>query len=336
MAAFDIQHPRIPASRGESSVGPATSPQGSGAETHAGDSTSTNDQEARPVLVPDDESAPSRWGHLEHLKRIGRGQFGDVYRAWDVQLERKVALKLSRPDGRFQASGSWGGFQEARLLARVRHPGVVTVHGADHREGRFGVWMEYIRGRTLEEILQQQGTLTPREATLIGLDLCAAVAAVHESGLLHRDIKTKNVMREEGGRIVLMDFGLSQDMMRASLTDSSSGEVCGTPVYMAPEVLRREKASVQSDIYSMGVLLYHLVTGTYPAEARNLDGVRKVHARGGVKLLRERRADLPEPFVRVVDVALSAEPDMRFAAAERMFRALDEALDFEVPKSASG
>jgi Protein kinase domain len=165
MAVFDT------ASQGKSSVDPATSPPAGGPDTHAGDSTLTCD-DASPVPLLAAESEPRRWGLLEHLERIGRGQFGEVYRAWDVQLEREVALKLSRSNARFQASGSWGGFQEARLLARVRHPGVVTVHGADHREGRFGVWMEYIRGRTLETLLQQKGTLSAREATLIGLDLC--------------------------------------------------------------------------------------------------------------------------------------------------------------------
>src|SRR5580658_4968185 len=180
MAAFDIQHPPLPASRGESSVGPAASPPAGGTDTHAGDSTITNDHRTRPGPVLAEEAAPRRWGHLDHLKRIGRGQFGDVYRAWDGQLERKVALKLSRPDSRFQANGPWSGFQEARLLARVRHPGVVTVHGADHREGRVGIWMEYIRGKTLEALLQLNGPLVVREAALIGLDLCTAVAAVHE------------------------------------------------------------------------------------------------------------------------------------------------------------
>jgi len=247
-------------------------------------------------------------------------------------LERQVALKLSRCDGRCQGNGSSPDLQEARLLARVRHPGVVTVYGADHREGKVGVWMEYIRGRTLDELLQQKGTLAVREATLIGLDLCAAVAAVHESGLLHRDIKTKNVMRERGGRIVLMDFGLSQDIQSARLpADSSAGKICGTPVYMAPELLWGEKATVQSDIYSMGVLLYNLVTGTYPADGRNLVEVRQIHACGEARRLREWRAGLPEPFVTAVDLALAREPSERFSTVERMFEALNQSLDAGAP-----
>ncbi|SPE35328.1 Serine/threonine protein kinase [Candidatus Sulfopaludibacter sp. SbA6] len=323
MAAFDIPRPRRSASSGESSVEPAASPQPSGADTQAADSTITGDPDTSPLPLVS-EPAPLRWGHLEHLEKIGRGEFGEVYRAWDVQLEREVALKLSRADRRFQASGSWGGLQEARLLARVRHPSVVTVYGADHCEGRFGVWMEYIRGRTLEALLKRKGTLAAREATLIGLDLCAAVAAVHGAGLLHRDIKTKNVMRERGGRIVLMDFGLSQDILSSS---RAAREICGTPVYMAPELLWREQATVQSDIYSIGVLLYHLVTGCYPVEARNLAEVRQVHERGETIPLCDRRAGLPEPFLWTVDLALAPDPADRFAKVGQMFEALKASLD---------
>ena len=330
MAAFDIRRPRESDSRGENSVEPAASPLPGAGDTHAADATVTHDRGGSGIPIPS-EPAPRRWGHLEHLERIGRGEFGEVYRAWDVQLERQVALKLSRADCRFQASGSRGGLQEARLLARVRHPSVVTVYGADYREGRFGVWMEYIRGRTLEAFLQRKGTLTAREATLIGLDLCSAVAAVHRAGLLHRDIKTKNVMRERGGRIVLMDFGLSQDMQGAApprgASDSKVREICGTPVYMAPELLWREPATVRSDIYGIGVLLYHLVTGSYPVEARNLAEVRRVHERGETVRLSDRRAGLPEPFQWMVELALAPNPAYRFATVAQMSEALNASLE---------
>jgi serine/threonine-protein kinase len=314
MAAFDMRHPR--ALSGESSVGPASSPRANGSETHAAESTITGDHDAD--RSPATEPPPQSWGHLEQLEKIGHGEFGDVYRAWDRRLERDVALKLSRADN-LPAGQSWGGLQEARLLARIQHPNVVTVYGADRCDGRFGVWMEYIRGRTLEALLQQKGRLSAREAGLIGLDLCAAVSAVHNSGLLHRDIKAKNVMRERGGRIVLMDFGLSMDIQN---TGVNAHQICGTPVYMAPELLRREPATVRSDIYSVGVLLYHLVTGAYPVEARSLSEVRNMHERGETRPLEERRDDLPEHFVWIVAVALAADPDERFGTAQQMAEAL--------------
>jgi len=327
MAAFDMRRPRE--LRGESSVEPASSPRPNGPDTHAGDATVTSDHDTGPALAS--QPPPARWGHLERLEQIGRGEFGEVYRAWDVQLERQVALKLSRSDSRFRSSASWGGLQEARLLARVRHPSVVTVYGADHREDRFGVWMEYIRGRTLEAFLQRKGPLAAREATGIGLDLCAAVAAVHAAGLLHRDIKTKNVMRERGGRIVLMDFGLSQDIRSLTplhgATDSHARDICGTPVYMAPELLWRQQATVQSDIYSIGVLLYHLVTGSYPVEARNLAEVRQVHERGETVPLKFRRPGLPEPFVWMLELALAPDPADRFATVGHMLEALQASLE---------
>jgi eukaryotic-like serine/threonine-protein kinase len=264
---------------------------------------------------------PRQWRHLENLVRIGRGFFSEVYRAWDAMLEQEVALKLYR---QAEAGGhEWSrfGLREARFLARIRHPNVVTVYGVDRYQGRLGVWMEHIRGRTLEALMQELGTLAAREAVLIGLDVCSAVAAAHQLGLLHRDIKSKNVMRENGGRIVLMDFGLGQDLHSGAR--DKAPRVCGTPLYMAPEILRGEAASVQSDIYSIGILLYRLVTANFPVEASGMQEVLAMYESGEVTLLRDRRPDLPEAFVRVVERALAAEPGERFATAGQMAQALN-------------
>ena len=267
---------------------------------------------------------PSAWGHLTELKKIARGVFGDIYRAWDTRLEREVALKLYGPGTHQLDDWFQFGLREARMLARIRHRNVVTVYGVDHLEGLLGIWMEYVRGRTLEALLRELGPLAAREAALIGFDVCSAVAAAHELGFLHCDITSKNVMREDGGRIVLMDFGLSRDLNRPSC--HAVPRICGTPLYMAPELLRGEPGSVQSDIYSMGILLYRLVTRGFPVEARSFSDIRAIHESGEITLLRDRRPDLPQAFLRTVERALSFDATARFATAGHMGRALSALL----------
>ena len=205
---------------------------------------------------------PERWGSLVLLESLGTGGFGEVYRAFDPALQREVALKLHRVDSASEGSRRW--LDEARRLARVRHPNVLTVHGADERDGRAGIWTELLRGRTLEDGLGAHGPLSAREATLIGVDLCRALAAVHSVGLVHGDVKAANVIREgtkassatDSGRIVLLDFGAAHER-----TAEAASGTAGTPLVAAPEVLAGEPASAAADIYSLGVLLYRLVSG---------------------------------------------------------------------------
>jgi serine/threonine-protein kinase len=268
---------------------------------------------------------PSGWRHLESLEKIGQGVSGEVYRAWDPLLEREVALKLSRWAGDLSDSCSQRALREARLLARIRHPNVVTVYGADHEYQRLGIWMEYIRGSNLEAVLRQHGPMGASGAAVIGLDLCSAVTAAHDLGLLHGDIKARNVMLESTGRIVLLDFGLSQDLRTLGSKDSAC-HIRGTPLYMAPEILRGESASARSDIYAIGVLLYRLSTGRYPAEGGTMAEVRDILKRGHAKLLRDMRTDFAEYFVETVDRSLSPEPVARFATVAEMADGLRAAL----------
>jgi hypothetical protein len=215
--------------------------------------------------------------------------------------------------------------REGRLLARVRHRNVVTVHGAQQVGDEVGVWMELVRGRTLAQVLRDAGPMGADEATVIGVSLCRALAAVHGAGLIHRDVKTQNVMRESGGRIVLMDFGAGRDA-----TDEAVRDYSGTPLYMAPELFRGGDASPASDIYSLGVVLYHLVTGAHPVEGRRFTDLLLAHSEGRRRLLADRRPDLPNGFVRAVERALSADPADRPASAGAFMQALSDAL----PRSA--
>ena len=253
-----------------------------------------------------------RWGDLHVIAEIGRGSFGTVYQAHDPRLERDVALKLlHHASGREHLASTL--LHEARTLARVRHPNVVTVYGAGEHDGQVGLWMELIRGVTLEHMLVSHGPFSAGEAALIGQELCRALAAVHRAGLVHGDVKAQNVMREEGGRLVLMDFG-------AGRIFSSPAEpgVVGTPSYLAPELLEGTGATVASDVYSAGVLLYHLVTNDFPIKAASLQDLHAAHLRREVARLRDVRPDLPELFVRVVERATTRDPALRFASAGEM------------------
>src|SRR5262245_31789628 len=246
------------------------------------------------------DPAGPRWGQLVVLDPIGEGTSCKVFRAWDSNLHMEVALKLFHDDGE-SAAAHTRMLEEARRLARVRHAHVVQVYGADRRDNRVGLWMELVRGESLEHVLRSRGPFGAREAALVGLDLCAALAAVHGAGLLHRDIKAQNVMRENGGRIVLMDFGTGEEL-------SGTNRLIGTPLYLAPEIFRGQKASVQSDLYSVGVLLFYLVTGQFPVTAGSMEQLARTHADRSRRTLRDLRPDLPEGFVRVVEQVLDNDP----------------------------
>ncbi len=277
--------------------------------------------EAPPAVA---DGALFAWGPLRVLRRLGAGSFGEVFAAWDPALQREVALKLRRTEA--GANGSLAWLEEARRLARVRHPNVLSVYGADVHDERAGLWTELLDGRTLEQTLAAQGPLGAREAAVVGLDLCAALAAVHAAGLVHGDVKASNVMRvgaasgEVGasGRIVLMDFGAAHDGARAGLL--------GTPLAAAPELLEGDAATPASDLYALGALLFRLTTQRHPFEATTLDELRARHARGERARLRDVRPDLPRSFVDAVERALEHEPASRWPSAAALERALSEVV----------
>ena len=282
------------------------------------------EDEAGPGTRPDYPEGP-RWGRLILLDRIGSGSSADVYRAWDAELQREVALKLLRDEG---VSGSAPAnarlLQEARRLARIRHPHVVHVYGAERHEERIGLWMELVRGRSIDEVVRQDGPIDVAEAAHVGIDLCSALAAVHGAGLLHRDVKAQNVIREDSGRLVLMDFGTGEEI------EDQTPRLAGTPIYLSPEVISRGPASVQSDLYAVGVLLFYAVTGEFPVVGDSLDGLAQAHREGRCRAVRDVQPAIPAAMARVVDRALAPDPRRRYASASAMEAALRQAVN-ELP-----
>jgi eukaryotic-like serine/threonine-protein kinase len=291
-----------------------------------------------------------KWGQFELVERVGRGSFGEVYRAWDTSLEREVGLKILLPRSVDEAVQYEELLREARALAAVRHTNILPIYGVDRHDGRVGFWTDFVHGKTLAALVREQGPLGYRETALIGLDIARALSAVHRAGLVHRDIKAENVMREEGGRILLMDFGLSALATRQQ-------DLAGSPRYMAPELFRGAEASVATDIYAVGVLLFYLVTGHHPGvgepssakpqttgdeptalasavmnSGRNSIRARATSQAAGLSLL-DYRPDLPEMFARVIEKAIDPDPANRFASAGALSSALSETLGLPAEKA---
>ncbi|MCH7747829.1 MAG: serine/threonine protein kinase [Acidobacteria bacterium] len=264
------------------------------------------------------------WGKFTDLKEIGSGGFGTVYSAMDPVLQTRVALKLYHPHRSQRPTEELLG--EARKLARVRHPNVVVVHGADEIDGRVGVWMELVEGDTLDVEVRVGPRLDAEAAAEVGIAICQALEAVHAAGVVHGDIKAQNVVRGTDGRIVLMDFGA------ARFRDPSAVEApetrAGTPAYMAPELFRLRgdrlvEPTVQSDVYAVGVLLFYLVTGKHPVSGRSADEIRDAHEHGEqMLLLSDERPDLPEDFAQVVEQALARTPEQRWISVAEMGQGL--------------
>jgi hypothetical protein len=272
------------------------------------------------VLAAEASGEPAEsWGRYRLTEKVGEGSFGSVYRAFDPDLQREIAIKIlhNRVADSHLKERLLG---EGRALAKVRHANVVSVFGVEAHGDRVGLCMEFVHGATLESELLTRGMFTARDATIVGEEICRALSAVHAAGFVHRDVKSRNVMRDEGGRIVLMDFGTGREA--EELKASARIGLAGTPLYMAPEVLAGLPASESSDIYSVGVLLYHLVTSAYPVEGRSIDELRAAHMQGQRRLASEHRAGLPRPFVRMLERALAPDPQRRYATADALGEAM--------------
>ncbi len=281
-------------------------------------------------VVSDEELQPgAAWGPFRIVEHVGSGRFGHVYRAFDPSLDRDVALKLLRhrspescpEDTTLELDEQDAALivEEGRLAARVRHPNVVTIHGAIRLGGETGIWMELVEGRTLEAELAERGPFDAASLAEVGIELARALEAVHNAGLVHRDVKATNVMRDRRGRVVLGDFGTGRHLGES---DVDRLGLAGTPAYLAPEIFLRQPATPRSDIYSLGVLLFHLATGGYPVDGRSLPVIAQEHEHGRRDRLRSRRPDLPSALTRAIDTALEPDPGKRFESAADMERSL--------------
>ena len=248
-------------------------------------------------------ATPRTWGRYVLVEETGSGSFGTVFRANDPNLRLDVAIKVLHQHVENEVLRQRL-IDEGRALARLRHQNVVRVHGVEFNGDRAGLCTEFIEGETLDTEVRERGTFSQAQAIEIGEAVCQALSAVHRAGFIHRDVKARNVMRErDTGRIVLMDFGAGREL-KQELASPVFG-LTGTALYMAPELLEFQHASNSSDVYSVGVLLYYVLSAGYPVEGTSFEELTTAHRRGLLTPLGDRRPDLSPAFLRVLDRALA-------------------------------
>jgi hypothetical protein len=262
------------------------------------------------------------------VARLGRGGMAEVYKAYQPGLDRYVGIKVLHSHlvddedfiGRFE--------REALAIGKLRHPGIVQALDFDREGDLYFMTMEYIDGPTLkDEIKARRAAKKPftfEEISRIFTSLCSAIDYAHARGMVHRDIKPANVMINQEGQIVLTDFGIARIVGATQFTQT--GALAGTPAYMSPEQGQGERGDERSDIYSLGVMLYEMVTGTVPYDADTPFAVIMQHISEPLPLPRKINPNVPEEVERVILKALSKNPDDRYQTAGGMAKDLRDAV----------
>jgi len=244
---------------------------------------------------------------------IGRGGMAAVYRALDLRLNRHVAIKLLPPDLAFNADVKTRFLREAQMAAQLNHPNIVPIYSVDDRDGVVYFVMALVEGITLAQHLHEAGRSSFDEVRQVIGDVADALDYAHRKGVVHRDIKPDNIMLDRAsGRTMVTDFGIA----RAAAGDSRltvTGVAVGTPAYMSPEqALGERDVDGRSDIYSLGVVAYQMLTGEQPFKASNTPAMLVKHVSEVPRPVRDRRPDAPEPIARAVEIALAKDPAARW------------------------
>ena len=261
----------------------------------------------------------------EIIRSIGEGGMANVYLGYDTILDRNVAIKILRGDlssdekfvRRFQ--------REALSASSLAHPNIVEMYDVGEDDGIYYIVMEYVEGKTLKQLLKKRGSLTLSEAIDIMLQLTDGMAHAHDSYIIHRDLKPQNIMIKDDGQIKITDFGIAMALNATQLTQTNS--VMGSVHYLPPEQASGKGSTIKSDIYSMGIIFYELLTGSLPFKGDNAVEIALKHMRDPLPSVREDNPAIPQSIENIILKATAKNPKNRYDDARQMHEDLLTALD---------
>jgi serine/threonine-protein kinase len=270
-------------------------------------------------------------GRFRLDEKIGSGGMSTVYLAFDPTLERWVAIKLMHRDISTDPDQLERFRREARAVARLNHPHVVTVIDAGEDDGTPYIVFEYVEGETLKERIARLGRLPVPEAVAYAIEIGRALSCAHSHRLVHRDVKPQNVLIDLDGRAKVTDFGIARSLEAQGLT--ATGRVLGTTDYVSPEQAMGHSVTEQSDIYSLGICLYEMLTGEVPFKADTQVAVAMQHVREPLPDVQRRRPEISAALAAVVERATAKETRNRYATADAMVHDLEQVLAIEAARS---
>jgi len=255
-------------------------------------------------------------GRYQIIEELGRGGMGKVYKALDAEVDEKIALKLIKPEIAADKKTIERFRNELKFARKIRHKNVCQMYDLGTAEGAYFITMEYIAGEDLKKLIRKMGFLSPGQAISIAKQVCDGLVEAHKLGVVHRDLKPQNIMVDEGGDARIMDFGVARSIEGKSIT--GAGVMIGTPDYMSPEQVDGKDIDRRSDLYSLGVILYEMVTGQTPFEGDTPFTIGVKHKSEMPKNPKELNAQIPDNLSRVILRCLEKDKENRYQSASEM------------------